>query len=142
VAEWTEYHFWPTAWYSSHSAWPYENHITGETEHQASLDIDMMVELVEPVKGLGRGKLQVVSEPNPERWGNGIFSYHTEEGHDERIFSGTVWTSNVGVLGLLMMLLAGREVGLKAQGQPFRYGQAGVQSFVWFVADHPNRDEM
>jgi hypothetical protein len=141
VEEWVDYRFRPTVWYVSHSGWQYDSPITGETEHEGSLDIELEVELLDPVKGVAKGRLQVFSEPDPTRWGHGIFSYYTEEGHREPTFSGTVWTSDVGVLGLLMVLLAERPIELKASGKPFRYRQASVRSFGWYVADHPDRED-
>jgi hypothetical protein len=142
VEEWIDYRFRPTAWYVRHSAWQYDSPITGKTEHMGSLDIDLEVRLLEPVKGLGKRRLEVASKPNPTRWGNGILNHYVEEDHDEPTFSGTVWTSDVGALGLLMILLAGRPIELRATGKAFRYRQALVRSFGWHVADHPDREDL
>jgi hypothetical protein len=141
VEEWIDYRFRPTAWYVSHSGWQYDSPITGDTEHEGSLDIDLEVGLLEAAKGVTKGRLQVVSEPDPTRWGRGLFGYHIEENEEQAAFSGTVWTSDVGVLGLLMLLLAGRPVELKASGKKFRYRQASVRSFCWYAADHPDRED-
>jgi hypothetical protein len=141
VEEWIDYRFRPTAWYVSHSGWQYDSPITGETEPEGSLDIDLEVELLEAIKGVAKGRLRVNSEPDATRWGRGLFGYYTEEGHEEPTFSGTVWTSEIGVLGLLMMLLAGRPIELRASGKAFRYRQASVRSFGWYVADHPDRED-
>jgi hypothetical protein len=86
--------------------------------------------------------VRTISEPKPEELGRGPFNYFTEEGSNERIFSGTVWTSDSRVLGLMMMLLAGCEVELRVTGQVFKYQQASVRSFGWVVSDHPGLEDM
>jgi hypothetical protein len=142
VEEAVDYRFRPTAWWSNHSAWQYQWPRSDEAEHYGSVDVDFEVELLEPMKGVRRGRLEVTSEPDQTRWGHVLLSYYTSEGSEERILSATAWTSDVGVLALLMLLIGGRAVELTAHGPPFKYGQAFARSFGWHTADHPDREDM
>ena len=142
VEEWVDYRFRPTVWYPSHSAWWSDGPVDVEKEHKGSLDITLLVALVEPIKGVCHGELQVISDHVPEQWGTGLFNYHSESGSDERMFSGAVWTSEVGVLGLLMLLMGERPVELFARGTIFKYRKAMVRSFGWAVVDHPDLADM
>lgn len=142
VEEWVDYRLRPTTWWSNYSAWQQQLHKNDEPEYQSAIYIDLDVELIEPVKGVSRGRLCVASDRDQTRWGNVLLQCHTREGSDEVVLSATAWISEAGVLGLLTLLVGGREVEFAIRGHPFKYRQAFARSFGWHTADHPDREDM
>lgn len=148
--EWITYYCEIKAWHVSYWNSRETTVIDGrfvreEADH--NLDLQLEVELLEPVKEVKRGTLSLTSGTKLERDARGeevferldyggLLWCRTEEG--ERIMSGFVRSSHSGNLALLSLLLAGRRVILDLQGTVFFYREARIRSTGWYTEGHPN----
>jgi hypothetical protein len=140
--EWVDYRLRPTAWWSNYSAYQQQGRKDEEPEVHSGLYLDFDVELIEPVKGVSRGRFSVASDLEPTRWGITLLQCVTPVGSKEQVLSATAWISETGVLGLLALVAGGREVEFSIHGHPFQYRRALARSFSWHTADHPAKDDM
>jgi hypothetical protein len=142
VEEWVDYRLRPTAWWSNYSAYQQEGRKDEEPEAHSALYLDFDVELIEPVKGVSRGRFRVASDLEPTRWGITLLQCVTPVEGKARVLSATAWVSETGVLALLALLAGGREVEFSIHGHPFKYRRSLARSFSWHTADHPDREDM